>query len=333
MAVFDLRGLQLALEKKEPKPLYLLFGDESYLLNEATKLLKNKSLDLGAADFNSDIFYAGEADIMHVRDTVETLPMMAKKRFVMLKGAEVLKDKDWEILIPLFESPVETCVFAITCESVDKRKKAFKKISETGVVVELNRPYENQIPAWIEYIAQQNGIEVSREARSFIQQFVGLNLAEINNEIVKLRDYLGERKKIEGEDVLQVVSRSKVDSIFDLTKAIGRKDRVMALMHLANLLEQGQNEIGVVSMIARHVRILSVVREGLREGVSGQKLSAKAGVPNFFLKDYIDQARQWGEAKIDSTMSALYDTDKALKSSPVSSHIWLENFVIKTCDF
>ena len=103
-------------------------------------------------------------------------------------------------------------------------------------------------------------------------------------------------------------------------------------MQLANLLEHGQNEVGVVSMITRHIRILSIVREGMRSGLSGQRLSAKAGVPNFFLRDYMDQARAWGDPKIRMTMDVLYETDKALKSSPVSAHIWLENLIIKTCD-
>ncbi len=332
MPAMDLRNLQIKLEKQDPQNLYLVFGDEPYLVDQAVALLKAKALADGAADFNYDSFFAPDVAAVHVRDTVETLPMMSSRRVVIYRNADVLKEKDWAALLPLFENPVDSCVFILVGQSFDKRKKHYKKILESGVVVELNRPYDNQIPMWIEYIAFQNGLEISKDARSLIQQFIGQSLSEINNEVRKLKDFIGGKKKIEAEDVLNVVSKSKVNSVFDLTNAIGRRDRALALMHLANLLEQGQNEVGVVSMISRHVRILSIVREGMKSGLSGQRLSTKAGVPGFFLKDYMDQARSWGDPKIRMTMDALFETDKALKSSPVSSHIWLENFIIKTCD-
>ena len=100
---------------------------------------------------------------------------------------------------------------------------------------------------------------------------------------------------------------------------------------LANLLEYGQNEIGALALIARHVRILSTIKEGLRAGLAGARLSAKAGVPHFFLGDYVSQTKHWTDKKIARTMHALHETDRALKSSPISGHIWLENFIIKTC--
>ena len=84
-------------------------------------------------------------------------------------------------------------------------------------------------------------------------------------------------------------------------------------------------------MITRHFRILSHLKDGQREGLSGPRLSTKAGIPQFLLNQYMEQIRQWDEAKIEHTFTVLQDTDRALKSSSVPPHIWLENFVLKTC--
>jgi DNA polymerase-3 subunit delta len=35
--------------------------------------------------------------------------------------------------------------------------------------------------------------------------------------------------------------------------------------------------------------------------------------------------------KLESSFLILTETDKALKSSPMSAHIWLENLILKTC--
>lgn len=164
-----------------------------------------------------------------------------------------------------------------------------------------------------------------------ILQLVGQNLSEINNETMKLKQYLGDKTEATIDDVLKVVSHARVDSIFDLTNAIGRRDRSGALVYLAHLLENGQSEVGALSLILRHVRILAALREGQSIGLTGAKLSAKVGIPNFFLKQYQEQAKKWDDRKITKTLNALHKTDLALKSSPVSSHIWLENFIVQTC--
>lgn len=329
--ILDLRKLQQRLETKEPAAIYLFVGEETYLVQEAIQVLKAKCLEAGTADFNCDIFDATETSADHVKDAAEMLPMMSPRRFVVYRGVDDLKDKDWEALYPLFDRPVESTTFVLTAESLDKRKKSYKKIVERAVVVELKRPYDSQVLDWIDYLAHRLQIKVTRESAQLLKQFVGTNLSEIHNELSKLKDYLGERTEIQAQDVLQVVSQTKVDRIFDLTDAIGRRDRGAALHTLANLLEHGQSEVGVLAMITRHFRILSQLKDGQRDGLSGARLSTKAGIPAFLLTQYMDQIRKWDEIKIEKTFAVLQDTDRALKSSSVPPHVWLENFVLKTC--
>ena len=327
----DLRKLQQRLETTSPAALYLLIGDESFLIQEAVALLKNKSVDPATMDFNCDLFNATETSAGTVRDAAESLPMMSARRLVVYRGVDDLKDKDWEVLYPLFERPVESTTFVLTCDSLDKRKKSFKKLNAVAVVVELKRPYDSQVLDWIDYLAFRQHLRVTRESAQLLKQFVGTNLTELNNELTKLKDYIGERSEVEAADVLQVVSQTRVDRIFDLTDAIGRRDRGTALHTLANLLEHGQSEVGVLAMITRHFRILAQLKDGQREGLSGARLSAKAGIPGFLLTQYLQQTPKWDEPKIQSTFAVLQDTDRALKTSSVPPHVWLENFVLKTC--
>ena len=114
-------------------------------------------------------------------------------------------------------------------------------------------------------------------------------LIEIESEITKLRDFLGERKTAELEDVAQCVSKKREENVFELTESIASGDRVQALVHLVHLLDQGQNEIGIVSLIARHMRILIHIKQGLDENLSGQKLAQYAQVPSYFVQNYVHQ--------------------------------------------
>ncbi len=329
---WDLRRLQLSLDKKDPAAVYFLYGEETFLLDEALKVLKGKVLVEGAQDFNFDSFMAPEVSMGQVRDAVETLPVMSPRRLVIYKNVDSIKDEAWTELDPVLENPIDSATLVLVASKIDKRKKYFKKLKSQAVFVGLKKPFDNQIPMWIDYIAYLNEVKLTSEATAAIQELVGTNLSEVNNEVIKIKQYLGAKKKtIDLDDVLAVVSRARVESVFSLTDAIGRRDRAQALVCLANLLEHGQNEMGVVSLIHRQIRILSAIYEGKKSGLSGIRLSQKIGVPEFFMKQYLEQLRLWDKEKLTSAIRALHETDKALKSSPVASHIWLENFILRTC--
>lgn len=331
MAMIDAQKFYKDLERGQLAPLYFLFGEEPYLLNQSVERFKYAVLTEGAIDFNYSLFYASDADVSVVRDAVETLPMMAPRRLIVLKEAQELSDKEWAELEVLIAEPVDSSVFVILASRIDKRKKQIRLLLENADCVEFKKPYENQVPSWINYIAQSLGLTISTDAIHLLHKLVGHHLTEIESELKKLGDFTGGQRRIEMADVAQAVSRSKEENVFDFTKAIGQNDRVKALEHLVHLLDQGQNEIGIVSLVARHVRILLSVKKGMDEGLHGAKLAHYAQIPPYFLENYIEQARLWNARKLEQTLVVLSETDKALKSSPLSSHIWLENMVLKTC--
>ena len=144
---------------------------------------------------------------------------------------------------------------------------------------------------------------------------MGSNLSEIRNEILKIKSYLGHRSHISEEDVLKVVSRSRTHNVFDLANAIGKKDIPTALIYLAKLLENGENEVAVLSLLLRHFRILGLIHKAQSEGLTNQRLSSAVGIPQFFLGQYQQQSNLWDRSQIKNTIICLHETDRALKSS------------------
>lgn len=336
MAVIDSQVVYKELENKKFRSLYFFYGDESYLIDQMPDRFKFAVLDENSYDFNLNIYYADDTQVSQIREAAETLPVFAQQRLVIVKNAHQLNDSDWAELDPVISKPVDSTVLVFIAEKVDKRKKFFKVISEKAAVVEFKKPYDNQVPGWINYIAQNHTLKITPDAIHKLHRLVGNNLSEIDSQLKKLRSFKGakpdEQVTIELGDVNQVVSLSREENIFDFTKAIGQKDRPRALEQLVQLLDQGQNEVSIVQLVARHMRILLTIRSGLDQGLGGAKLASIAKVPAYFVEGYCDQAVHWPVRKIEEALSLLQETDKALKSSPLSSHLWLENMVIKSCD-
>jgi DNA polymerase-3 subunit delta len=183
----------------------------------------------------------------------------------------------------------------------------------------------------VQYIAKKHGKTINHEAVEWLKQAVGVGLTDLNNEIQKISQFIGDRADINLEDVKKVASHVRVHTVFELANSIGRGDCAGSFTFLANLLDSGQNEVGVLSMVIRHFRILLLCQEALREGLSQQQISGRVGVHGFFVKEYIEQARGHESKHLLHIYDVLLDTERALKSNPLSSHIWLENLILQAC--
>lgn len=310
-------------------PVVLITGEEPFLIRQCLQQIEAQYVNQDMRDFNFTTYFCGEAEMDQVRDNVETLPTFAPLRIVFLKEAHELADKEWEALEPVLQNPVSSTLFVITALRIDKRKKYFKYLNEAATCVEFKKLYDNQIPSWIQYICNLESLQISEAANHLMHRLVGSHLLEIESEILKLKDYISPKTRIEVEDVSQVVSKAREESVFQWTEAVASKDRIKAFELLASLLDQGQSEVGIVVLMARHVRLLLKIKKGQELGYSGPRLAQYVQVPPYFMANYLKQASLWSVSGLEKLLLTLNETDKALKTSPVSAPLWLENMVLK----
>ena len=69
-------------------PLYLIVGEERFLRDQVVLEVRAAALGSGVPAFNEDKFQAGEGDIEKAISAARTVPMMAPKRFVLVRGLE-----------------------------------------------------------------------------------------------------------------------------------------------------------------------------------------------------------------------------------------------------
>ena len=73
-------------------PLYLFFGEEEFLIQEAVDLVINKVVDPGARDFNFNTLYCKDTSSSALVNLCQTLPFMSKKRLVIAKEIFIPRD-------------------------------------------------------------------------------------------------------------------------------------------------------------------------------------------------------------------------------------------------
>jgi DNA polymerase III subunit delta len=162
----------------------------------------------------------------------------------------------------------------ITAETVDKRKRLFKAISETGTVLNFSRPkgdarQKNALMDMARDLLAESGKELTPDAWIAIGRKTGFDLADSMKAVETLITYAGNKKSIGSSDVEEVVGKTKEDTVFDLTGAIVAKKLDAALSNLKDLFDQGINHILILSMIAREIRLLLHAKMFIRSGKFG----------------------------------------------------------------
>ena len=320
------------LSKKQISPAYFINGPEVFLINESLKLLKAYILTPASIDLNYEIFSCQDTKVENIRSAVLTLPVFSERRLIICEKAHSLKESNWKILKPLIQRSIDSAVLVFVSEKADKRKKMTKALIQHCEEISAQTPKGAEWPYWIKWMGQKENLTFSPSAIPLMKEYAGSDLLHLETEIQKLKAFLGDgAKQVSDKDVLQVVARVQPENVFALSKAIGKRNVPSALISLSRLLEDNQNEVGVLALISWHIRVLSRVKEGVRKGYAESTLCNKTGLSTYVLSDYRQSANLWTEKKILSALELLKDTDKALKSSSLPSYVCLENFIIKAC--
>lgn len=318
------------VEKGEIGPLYLLYGDEPYLVERAVKRLLERAVDPGFRDFNLNVFYGNECKGEEVFGAAQTLPMFADRRVVLVKKGGELSAAAQELLLPYLQDPSPSTCLILQAEKVDGRKKFFADFKKKGEAVEFKRPYENQLGPYVRDEVKGAGKRIDPSAADLLGFLVGTNLQELASQVEKLCIYCGSKDVIGLDDVRAIVSDTKVESVFEFTDALGAKDLARALRMLTSLFKDGEVPIRILGAVARHFRQLWQVREMLDRKVPQAELGKATGINPYFLKKVTDQARNYQVAELRVIFGKMLDLDLAFKSGG-RSEVLFERFVTEVC--
>src|SRR6478609_9897307 len=81
-------------QEQKLRPVYLLTGEERHLEGKVVQALKAAATAGGIPGLNEDQLSAQETDVETALAAARTLPMMAKRRFVLVRGLEHWEPRD-----------------------------------------------------------------------------------------------------------------------------------------------------------------------------------------------------------------------------------------------
>ncbi len=309
--------LQSAIAKKEFAPVYLLCGEEDFLIDECVQSIIEHALDSSTKEFNLDIVYGSQMEAKDVVARASSFAMLGERRVVVVREFEKLLDSESakEIITAYILKPLKSNCLVLIAAKPDFRKRPYTDLKKIATLVECPPLYDNEVPAWIAQRVHQLGKEITPEACQVLQGYVGNSLRAIQNEIDKLFIFVDEKKQITGEDVSAVVGLSKGFTVFELQNAIGRKDIAEAISILERMLGLGESPQFIIVMLTRFFNQLWKLSDLKRRSASEYEISAELRIRPFFVKQYLEFSSNFPLEHIEQNFRALLEADMTLKTT------------------
>jgi DNA polymerase-3 subunit delta len=297
------------LVEKGLDPVYVLHSEHPILIERAVSAIRDEAVPPAARGFNYDVV-EGKPTAAKIVGLAQTLPMMAQRRMVFVRDLALLPADEAEGVLAYVAKPNPSTVLVGIASKLDKRLKLFAQLSKKGFVHVLDAP--RQLAPWVRNEAQQKGVKIDGNAVSRLIDAVGSDLSRLSLAVEQLGLFAGDRP-VTSDDVDELIADTRERSVFELTDAIGAADRPRALAAVASLCDQRESAVGVVVMLARHVRQLTLLHVMRNQNVPRNEWASRIGVPPFVVDKLMAQARSYSPSALATATQRLANADRALK--------------------
>lgn len=299
-------------------PVYFLQGEETYYIDLISDYIGENALPPSDKGFNQVIVYGKDVAMAAILTHARRFPMMALKQVVIVKEAQEIqdlnKDSGSKLLLDYLKnpSPSTILVFCHKHKSLDRRKELGKKIDQYTTALNCKKIYDNQLPDFVSEYARERKIAIEDRAIMALCEYVGNDLRRLTNEIDKL--LIGAQgNSISLEQVMNGVGVSKEYNIFELQKAIIRKDTLLA-NKIVNYFEANTRKNPIIPVVAFLYSFFSKLLAASQLTDKSEKgLVSNLKISPYAAKDYLSALRQFPPDKIIYTISSLKDADLKLK--------------------
>ena len=324
----SMKTVRSHIEERTFSNVYLLFGEETYLVNQYRDMLIHALVNDGDT-MNFTTYNADSFNVNSVAGDMVTMPFLAEYRVVLVDNSGIFDKSDESVLVFLKDAG-DTNILIFTEQKVDKRKKVYTTLSkmENASCLEFKTPDMGTLIAWIGNILSEGNIKVRVTVPEKLISAVGTDMNTLKNEAIKLHDYAMERGEIVDKDVDDICVSPVEDKIFDMCEAISRKDGAKAISLYNDLCILKTKPMSVIFLVTRQYNQLIQVNQLILEGANASKVSSFLKTPEFVARKYMSICKNYTQSELLKALDMCQDADLAVKTGRLSDVNSAEKLIV-----
>ena len=340
--MISVENLEKELKTGKLNSIYLLYGEELFLLENTLKKIKKL---FGECIKGINYINIDETNYNELIQDIETPAFGYEKKLIIARNTGLLKkdgkrknaelEKEREKLVNYINNNIDIIkqgiILVFIEEDTDSKKELFKTIDKNGVVCNFEYQKPIQIEKRIEAICKAYEVQIDNTTLRYFIECCGTNMQELINEIRKLIEYAGKGGKIAKEDIDKLSIKKLESVIFDLTDSLGKKETAKALEVLQNLIYAKEPLQKILITLYNHFKKIYFTKIAIQNGKDiTTSLNLK---PNqtFLVNKYKMQARYFKQGELEQILQKLRDLDYQYKNGLIDLQVGLEAILCRYC--
>lgn len=323
----------------ELKPLYLIYGEEQYLIDTVVNKIKKT---FGEMLLGINFIMIDESNVDNLISDIEMPAFGYDKKLIIVKNAGLFKkdgrkktgtpiqEKIAEYIKDNYDVIEESVVLVFVEQEADKNV-VFEAIDKKGLVCNIQELKPIQLVKKLKTVCSLYKVNCDDITLNYLIETSGTNLQVLMNEIRKLIEHAGENGKITIDDVNNLAIKQIESIIFDLTDNLATKKIDKALEILDNLLYQKEAIQKILVTLYNHfkkVYICVMAVEMKKDIVNTLNLK-----PNqtFLVTKYKKQASYFNKHDLRKLLEEFSNLDYAYKVGKIDVDVGLRAILCNYC--
>lgn len=329
-------------------PLYIFHGKDTFSMREELARLSAELDTEGMLATNTIVFDGSTVVPEEVIVACQTPPFFGAHRLILVerllsrfnsagrttqRGGERSQPlQQWRPLAEVVEVMPPSTVLLLVDEEVDAQNPLLRLLSPKAQVRQFRPLGPQETPAWLKQRAQAMGVPIAPGAVRLLVDLVGANLWALDGELKKLAAYTN-GLLIQEEDVRSVAAAWQEAGIFSLADAVVDGRSTAAFQQLRGLTASGKAPAYILSMLARHYRLLVLAKEAGPSASRPDELATRLGLSTpLIAKRAAKQASRYTLRQLVAAYQKLLETDAAIKRGIYSEETALEIVIGDLCN-
>ncbi|MBQ9414902.1 MAG: DNA polymerase III subunit delta [Clostridia bacterium] len=321
------QDLKQRLNDETLSPLWFLYGEEPYLVSHYAGLIADKAAPLGdLAAFNRHVFDGTSLDLNQLEAAVQALPLMGDYTCVWVRdydagAASASTTERMKAIVSSVAAPT-LLLFSVTAFIPDMKKNAKWKaflslIEKRGEAVCFTRRSPAEIGRLLCRGAAKRGCTMQPAVASGMIEQCGADLMTLLGELDKLCAVAGSGGEITAEMVKKTAVRQLEASVYELSKALLRRNYSDAYDCIAALFALGEEPIRILAVLSESYVDLYRAKLAAAAGKQAESLAADFSYRGreFRLRNAARDSRGMSLQALRRCLKTLAQADTTMKST------------------
>ncbi len=335
--------------KKESFPINILYGFNEFLGERIIQGFVDTFLE-EKSDFNFRRCYfdaENESGWEEIINEAKSSSFFIQSRKILVAVIREEKKislgrKDMEILKDYLNKPNPNTILIIYF-SLDLVKDDFKQVKKQKIdkilkdldsphtfQVNLDKITDREVTNYIKYYLKERGISITASALDKIIEIREDDFISILHQLPKLEIADVEEKRLDSQDIDEIITGVEAHSIWDLTDAIENEDASRYLKALRYLFINGTKPTLIIGTLITYYNKIFTAKFLLKRNIPVSDIGKVLQQHSFFLNKFMNSVRNFSEKRLQDILKIIYELDyKQKTSSEDSARLSLENFIFQ----